>query len=394
MATVLSRRALNRATLARQFLLERVDLPIIEMITRLGGLQAQTPHTWYVALQNRLRSPDPHEVGRLLTEGALVRMSLMRSTLHLVTPQEARWLRGTTGEVMARDLEHSTHGKATAGLDRSAVLDMARKILADHPLTPKQLGEHLAERWPDVPGPHLSYLVRCLLPVVQVPPRGVWGASGAPALAPADTWTGLPMDAVPDRERLVLRYLAAYGPASVQDVQAWSGLTRLKPVVEGLRDRLVSFHREEDENTAKARRATNPVELFDLPHAPRPGSDLYPDLHVDTPAPARFLYDFDNVLRAHADRTRVISDEGRRRIAVRNGMPPSTVLLDGSVAATWKVNRARPTRSSAHARSLEVSPFRPLTGSETEEVVEEGRRLLDFLSPGQSGREVRIHDPA
>lgn len=393
MATVLSRRALNRATLARQFLLERVDLPTVEVVTRLGGLQAQTPHTWYVALQNRLRSPDPHEVGRLLTEGALVRMSLMRSTLHLVTPQEARWLRGTTAEVMSRDLEHSTHGKATAGMDRSAVLDMARKILAEHPLTPKQLGEHLTEHWPDVPGPHLSYVVRCLLPVVQVPPRGVWGASGAPALAPADTWTGLPMDAEPDRERLVLRYLAAYGPASVQDVQAWSGLTRLRSVVESLRDRLVSFHSEEDENTAKARRATKPVELFDLPHAPRPGSELHPDLHPDTPAPARFLYDFDNILRAHADRTRVISAEARRRIAVRNGMPPSTVLLDGSVAATWKVNRDRPARLPSHARSLDVFPFRPLKSAETEEIMDEGRRLLAFLSPDQNGQEVRIHDP-
>ena len=394
MATVLSRRALNRATLARQFLLERVDLPITELVTRLGGLQAQTTHTWYVALQNRLRSPDPHEMGRLLTEGALVRMSLMRSTLHLVTPQEARWLRGTTGEVMARDLENGSHGKATAGMDRSAVLDMARKVLEEEPITPKRLGERLAEHWPGVPGPHLSYVVRCLLPVVQVPPRGVWGASGPPALAPADTWTGLPMDAEPDRERLVLRYLAAYGPASVRDIQAWSGSTRLKPVVEDLRDRLVSFHAEQDEKPEGGRRPARPVELFDLPHAPRPGSDLYPDLHADTPAPVRFLYDFDNILRAYADRTRVISDEARRRIAVRNGMPPSTVLLDGSVAATWRVDHTRPTRSSRHIRSLEVSPFRPLTGSEAEEVVEEGRRLLDFLSPGQGGREVRIHDPA
>lgn len=170
-------------------------------------------------------------------------------------------------------------------------------------------------------------------------------------------------------------------------------MTRLKPVVEGLRDRLVSFHAEEDERSDGGRRPTRPVELFDLPHAPRPGSDLHPDLHADTPAPVRFLYDFDNILRAHADRTRVISDEGRRRLSVRNGMPPAAVLLDGSVAATWKVNRTRPNRSSTHTRSLDVSPFRPLTGSETEEVVEEGRRLLDFLAPGQSGREIRIHDP-
>ncbi|MBR8740919.1 winged helix DNA-binding domain-containing protein [Nocardiopsis sp. MG754419] len=367
MSTVLSRRALNRATLARQHLLARVDLPAVDLVTRLGGLQAQTTHSWYVAFQSRLREPDPEAVGRTLTDGGLVRMSLMRSTLHLVTPEDARWLRGTTREVMARDLAHSTHGRATAGLDLDAVVDLGRAILEERPLGPKDLGARLAERWPEVPGTHLAYVVRCLLPVVQIPPRGVWGAVGSPVLAPADTWTGLPMDAAPDHERLVLRHLAAFGPASVRDVQAWSGLTRLAPVVSGLRDRLVTFRDEAG------------AELFDLPDAPRPGPDV--------PAPVRFLYDFDNVLRAHADRTRMISPDSLRRVTARNGMPPATVLVDGSVAASWKVDRDR------RARTLDVFPFRPLDGSETEEIIEEGRRLLAFLSPIQEGHEIRLHDP-
>ncbi|MFE0268016.1 winged helix DNA-binding domain-containing protein [Nocardiopsis alba] len=366
MVAVLDRRALNRATLARQFLLERVDRPATDLVSHLAGLQAQTTHSWYVAFQNRLIRPDPEEVGRLLTDGALVRMSLMRSTLHLVTPEDARALRSVTREVMARDLRNSRHGRATVGVDHAAVVARGRELLEERPLTARELGERLGEDWPDVPGEHLAYVVRCLLPVVQTPPRGVWGASGRPLLAPADRWTGLDMEVEPDRKGLVLRHLAAFGPASVRDVQAWSGLTRLKAVVEGMRDRLVSFHDERG------------VELFDLPEAPRPGPDV--------PAPPRFLYDFDNLLRAHADRSRVISDEGLRRIAVRNGMPPATVLVDGAVAATWRVLRGT-------APVVEVAPFAPLPSGEAERVAEEGLALLAFLRPDRDDGRIEFVTP-
>lgn len=364
MAAALSRRELNRATLERQFLLRRVDRSAAEVLARLVGLQAQTAHTWYVGFQSRMEEPDPHAVGRLLTDGSLVRMSLMRSTLHLVSAEDAAWLRPTTQEVMDRDLAHSAHGKATAGMDLDAVVALGRELLEQRPLTPNELGERIGQRWEGVLGTHLAYVVRCLLPVVQVPPRGVWGASGRPALAPADTWTGIPLAPGPDRETLVLRYLAAFGPASVRDVQAWSGLTRLKEVVEGLRERLVSFRDEAG------------GELFDLPEAPRPSADV--------PAPARFLYDFDNLLRSHADRSRVISAENLKRISSRNGMPPATVLVDGEVAAAWKVDRSRRTPS------LDITPFRPFNNSESEGVTGEGIRLLSFLSPGQEVGEVRF----
>ncbi|MGW5874970.1 winged helix DNA-binding domain-containing protein [Nocardiopsis terrae] len=368
MSATLGRRALNRATLDRQLLLSRVDWSAADVVGHLAGLQAQTTHSWYVGLQSRMEDPDPHGVGRLLTDGTLVRMPLMRSTLHLVSAEDARWLRPTTQEVVERDLAHSTHGRATAGVDREALVALGRELLEERPLTTRELGERLGERWEGVPGNHLSYMVRCLLPVVQVPPRGVWGASGPAALAPADTWTGRPMAPGPDREALVLRYLAAFGPASVRDAQAWSGLTRLRGVLEGLRERLVSFRDEEG------------TELFDLPDAPRPAPD--------TPAPVRFLYDFDNLLRGHADRSRVISAENLRRISARNGMPPATVLVDGEVGAAWRVDRSR------RAPSLDVTPFRPLNNLETEEITAEGIRLLAFLSPGQKGGEVRFTDPA
>jgi hypothetical protein len=190
-------------------------------------------------------------------------------------------------------------------------------------------------------------------------------------LAPADTWTGLPLSSCPDREALVLRYLAAFGPASVRDVQAWSGMTRLKGVVDGLRERLVSFRDEQR------------VELFDLPDAPRPSEDVS--------APVRFLYDFDNLLRGHADRSRVVSAVNLRRVTARNGMPPATVLVDGEVSAAWKAERSHRTIS------LEITPFRRFDSSETEEVNTEGIRLLSFLSseasPGHEVGEVRFAAP-
>ncbi|OOC55994.1 MULTISPECIES: winged helix DNA-binding domain-containing protein [Nocardiopsis] len=366
--TVLSRRALNRATLARQFLLRRVDRPVTEVVDHLVGLQAQTTHTWYVGLQSRIEDLDPHTVGGLLTDGELVRLPLMRSTLHLVTPQDCRRLRSTVQDAIAGDLARSSHGKATAGVDLDAVVDAGRALLEKAPLTPSELGARLAERWTDTPANDLAYVVRCLLPAVQVPPRGVWGASGAPALAPADVWTGLPMDAEPDPDTLVLRYLAAFGPATVRDVQAWSGLTRLRGVVDRLRERLVVLRGEDG------------AELFDLPGAPRPGPDVR--------APVRFLYDFDNLLRGHADRSRVVSAENLRRLTSRNGMPPATVLVDGEVRGAWKVVRER------GRAALEVTPFAPFGSAGREEAESEGLGLLGFLVPDHEGHEVRFARPA
>ncbi|MEV2279056.1 winged helix DNA-binding domain-containing protein, partial [Nocardiopsis sp. NPDC049922] len=322
--------------------------------------------TWYVGLQSRIEGLDPHAVGRLLTDGELVRATLMRSTLHLVTGRDFARLRATVQPAITQDLTHSSHGRTTRDLDLDAVLAAGRALLEERPLTPTDLGARLVERWPDVPGNDLAYVVRCLMPVVQIPPRGVWGASGPPALAPADTWTGLALDTRPDPEALVLRYLAAFGPATVKDVQAWSGLTRLREVVDRLREQLVVLRGEDG------------AELFDLPDAPRPDPD--------TPAPVRYLYDFDNLLRGHADRSRVISADGLRRIASRNGMPPATVLVDGEVRAAWKVVRAR------GSATVEVTPFTRLNPTVTDDVVAEGLRLLRFLAPDRDEHAIRVID--
>ncbi|WP_028649184.1 winged helix DNA-binding domain-containing protein [Nocardiopsis sp. CNT312] len=363
----LSRRAVGRATLARQFLLRRVRRPVAEVVTHLAGLQAQTTHSWYVGLQNRIDGLVPDEAGALLARGELVRGTLMRGTLHLVTPEDFARLRPTVQPVITRNLAHSAHGRATRGLDAKEIADAGRALLREGPLTPGELGARLAERWPGVPGGDLSHVVRGLVPLVQVPPRGVWGASGPPAFAPADTWTGRAVADAPDPDALFLRYLAAFGPATVRDVQAWSGLTRLREVADRLRDRLIALRGEDG------------TELLDLPDAPRPDPDA--------PAPVRFLYDFDNLLRGHADRSRVVSAEDLGRLATRNGMPPATVLVDGTVRASWRAVRTRDTAA------VEVVPFAPLSPAQADEVVAEGLELLGFLEPERGGHEVRFAAP-
>ncbi|MDT0331923.1 winged helix DNA-binding domain-containing protein [Nocardiopsis lambiniae] len=358
--TVLSTRALNRATLDRQLLLARTDRSVEDVVTHLVGLQAQTTHTWYLGLENRIDGLDPHAVGRMLTDGDLVRITLMRGTIHLVTPRDCRILRPTVQPAIDRGFSGSEHGQATRGMDLDAIARAGYELLLARPMTPRELGERLEERWPEVNGDHLAQAVKDRLPLVQIPPRGVWGANGSPAFAPAETWTGSTMDADADPESLVLRYLAAFGPASVKDVQAWSSLTRLKRVFDGLRDRLVEL------------RAEDGTVLFDLPEAPRPGEDVT--------APVRFLYDFDNVLRGHFDRSRVLPDEYRSRLASRNGMPPATVLVDGFVRAAWKVVRGK-----GAVPHMEVTPFAPINGVDRDAVVAEGERTLAFLEPGGHG---------
>ncbi|WP_208113121.1 winged helix DNA-binding domain-containing protein [Actinorugispora endophytica] len=357
--TVLGRRALNRATLDRQLLLRRSGLSVPRALEHLVGLQAQTPHTWYIGLWSRLADYDPHATGRLLTDRGAVRTALMRSTIHMVTAADALRLRPVLGPVIERGL---------TGPDLGALAEAGRALVEERPLTFKELGRALAERWPDGDPAAMTQAVRALVPLAQVPPRGVWGRSGSVAHTSVEAWLGRPVDAAATREELVLRYLAAFGPATVRDAQTWSGLTRLAEVFDGLRPRLAVF-RDEDGR-----------ELFDLPDAPRPDPD--------TPAPARFLYDFDNLLRSHADRRRVMTvDFADQGFEIRNGQPPHAVLVDGVVAATWKAAAARGTAA------LTVRPFRALTTAEKEELHAEGARLLAFLEPGAGTRDVVFETP-
>jgi hypothetical protein len=355
-STVLSQRALNRALLARQLLLERADLTPEAALEHLAGMQAQAPHAPYVGLWTRLADFQPEELSRLIAERRAVRAPLMRTTLHLVSAADCLALRPLVQPVLERGFASSPYARGLAGLDLAELLAASRELLdTPRPQSPStvELGTLLHARWPERAAHDLAHAVRYLTPLVQTPPRGLWRGSGQPRWATVERWLGRPLDATPDVERMTLRYLAAYGPASVKDIQAWCWLTRLGGVVERLRPRLRVYRDEAGR------------ELFDLPDAPMP--------EPDTPAPPRFLPEYDNALLSHADRTRIIADEQRPRVFTKGA-----ALLDGGVCAAWTVKRLRP-RDDA---TLRIEPFRQLTPAERNALADEGAALLTFVAEG------------
>jgi hypothetical protein len=337
-------------------------MPTPALVEHLVGLQAQTPHTWYVGLWNRLVDFGPEQAATPLTERRLVRLALMRSTIHLVTTRDAYALRPLLQPMIERGL-NNTFGRHLVGLDRAEVVAAGKQALDGTPMTFGQLGRALAPRWPDRDQAALAQAVRAWVPLVQVTPRGVWGRSGQAAHACLQTWAGPSTHENASVDDLVLRYLDAFGPASVRDVQTWSGLTRLGEVVDRLRPRLTMFADEHG------------VELFDRPDAPRPDPD--------TPAPARFLYDFDNLLLSHADRSRVITEAYRTLEPDPHGPMPRLILLDGFTAGLWTVDTAK------GSAVLSVFPFGKLSTSDKHAVTVEGSALLEFLAPRAGSREVR-----
>ncbi|MFG1911774.1 winged helix DNA-binding domain-containing protein [Kribbella sp. NPDC048928] len=363
MTHVLGRRALNRATLDRQLLLRRSELPVVDAVRRLAGLQAQTPHTWYVGLWSRLTDFNPGQAAELLVDRSLIRIALMRSTIHLVTPEDARALRPLIQPVLDRDLYRNfTHGKPIQGIDMAQLVADGIELLAPKPLPNKELGALLAERWPGRPPASLVYAIRNQVPLVQVPPRAVWGRSGPIAHTTADAWlganVGASVPATASLEWMIRRYLAAFGPASVKDMQVWSGLTKLREVVEPMS--LQVFLDEHGQT------------LYDLPDTTHPDPE--------SPAPPRFLYDFDNLLLSYADRTRVITDDHARHRTQRT--VPQILLVDGFTAGDWTVGR------DADEATLTIRTYQSLTDPGA--VVKEAEALLAFLHPDAGTRKVLL----
>lgn len=348
---VLSVRALNRATLARQLLLERSAMSPLAAVEHLVGLQAQIPLNPYSALWSRLADFDPHDLGQLLVDRKVVRIVVMRGTIHLVTADDCVLLRPLAQPVLDQELErHSEHAPLLRGVDLEPMLAYVRPLLTEKPRTGGELRTLIAERFPDAPAAAFAYACRNKLALVQVPPRGVWGKSGQVASTTAESWLGRPLAKRPSIDDVVLRYFAAFGPATVADVATWSRLTGLREVVERLRSKLRPFTDERGR------------ELFDIPDAPRPESD--------TPAPPRFLPEYDNVLLSHADRTRFAPDADRKRLAAGDGPVQGTVLFDGFVAGTWSRKRG-----ALMIQHLDL-PRRAVKAVEAE-----GLRFLTFLEP-------------
>ncbi|MFI9759847.1 winged helix DNA-binding domain-containing protein [Streptomyces sp. NPDC051963] len=345
-APVLGIRALNRATLDRQLLLRRSPLSAQAAVEHLVGLQAQEVKPPYHALAARLDGFTPEELSGLLERREAVRIVTMRSTIHLHTADDSLTLRPLVQPARDREINYFRKGLVGVDLDRLAVL--ARELVEDTPRTMKQLREALHVEWPDADPQSLAIAARCALPLVQVTPRGMWGRSAQVSLTTAEHWLGRPAEPAASADAAVLRYLGAFGPASVKDMQTWSGLTRMRPVFERLRPRLLTFRDE------------NGVELFDLPDAPRPDPD--------TPAPPRFLPEFDNLLLSHADRTRVMPPATRGRTWQANTFY-CPLLVDGFLAGVWRILDG----------ALVIEPFAELTEAEREEVTQEGARMLQVL---------------
>jgi len=358
---VLSRRALNRALLERQFLLRRWKLSAEEAIERLVGLQAQVPDAPYHAPSSRLEGFRPEDLSELISARRAVRGTLQRATIHLATARDFLAFRPVLDAFLARSFAGSPFARNLTGIDPAQLLAAGGRLRHPGPRGPAQLGAILGERWPERDKISLAYAVSYLEPLVQVPPRGLWGASGQATWTTAGAWLGRPIatDTAPDE--MVLRYLSAFGPSTSSDIQAWSGLTGLKTVIERLRPQLRGFRDE------KGR------ELLDLPGAPLPDPE--------TPAPPRLLPEFDNLILAHADRSRVVADEHRGVVGT------SFFLVDGFVEGTWKVVRSR-----AKA-TLQLNPFRPLTKVESTALIGEAARLLDFSLPEIESRSVELGSP-
>lgn len=360
---VLDRRALNRALLARQLLLERSELSPLAAIEHLVGMQAQLPTPPYFGLWTRLEHFDPHELSQLYLDREVVRIALMRSTVHLVSARDCLALRPALAQAVGRGLTPgSPYGKALAGVDLAELAVLGRALVEANPLTGNEVAIALQKRWPRLDLRALAFAVRATVPLVQVPPRGLWGGVGPSRTTSAEAWLGRPMTE-PDVAQLVRRYLAAYGPATVRDAQAWSGLTGLKSVFKNLADDLVTF-RDESE-----------AELFDLPDAPRPASD--------SAVPIRFLPDFDQILLAHADRSRMFPPEHRMLIFTNNGIIRASVLIDGFARALWDIKQDKESATLV-VTALPQIDGQVVTRQHRMEIQREGKRLLAFAVPGKS----------
>jgi hypothetical protein len=359
----ISRRGLNRALLDRQYLLARRPVSAYDTVEHLAGMQAQLPLDPYVGLWSRVEGFETGELSKLMLDRQVVRASLMRGTIHLVSARDCLFLRPQLQIVMQR-IFNTAFGRPLKHLDLEPMLATGVQLMDKEPRTRTELRRLLGERWPDVDANNLAYAVSYLVPTVQITPRGVWGQTLQPTLATVEGWLGRPLDTDPSPDELVLRYLTAFGPATVRDVQAWCGLTKLREVVNRLLPKLRVFRSEDG------------AELYDLPEAPRPDAE--------TTAPVRFLPVYDNALLGHADRSRIL-DAGSGLGTLFSGPDANYggLLVDGFHTGVWRIDGTR----------LDIQTTRKLSKPERDEVVGEGLRLLEFTEPGAGPYDVAFVQP-
>ncbi|MCE9595394.1 MAG: winged helix DNA-binding domain-containing protein [Planctomycetes bacterium] len=360
---VLTLRALNRATLARQMLLARERIGVVAAVERLAGMQAQVAKPPFIGLWTRVEGFERGALARTLADRKVVRATLMRGTLHLASARDYLTLRGALQPGLTAGMRSILRQRADE-LDVPALLRAATAFFDDEPRTFDELRDELLRRNPKIDERAAAYAVRTHLPLVQVATDDPWSFPASADFATARKWLGKSPAVDADPAPLIRRYLAAFGPASVADAQAWSGLAGLREAFERLRDELVVFRDERKR------------ELFDLSDAPRPDED--------TPAPPRFLPEFDNLVLAHDDRARVLDAAHRSLVVTKNLRVLATFLVDGRVAGTWEVERKK------MAATLVLAPFSKLAKSEREALSLEGERLLEFTDPDATSRAIRF----
>lgn len=361
---ILTVQELNRATLARQLLLERADLSALDAMKQLAGLQAQLSNPPYIGLWSRLRGFQRKDLIHLLEQRQVIRTSMMRRTLHLTTAEDYMHFRPALQALHTRHLNAYLEKNPGVGATKDYLEASLRAYLQEKPRTNVELRRKIAELLPDMDKPEtLLYIIRIFLPLIQTFPGGVWGVGGSPAYTEATQWLKRSF-ASPEAglRTLILSYLAAFGPASIKDIQSWSGLSRLQPAIDALRTELLTLRDEQGR------------ELFDIPGSPLP--------EAEKPAPVRFIPDFDNLLLAHENRQRIIADAYRPLVFPGNSMVLPTFLVDGFVRGAWRIER-----TPALARLL-IQPFEPLTNEAMAALRTEGEHLLQWSAEKTTSYEI------
>jgi hypothetical protein len=357
---VLDRRTLNRSLLARQLLLERVDLPPVDAVEHLVGMQAQVPLDPYVGLWSRLLAFDPVALGEAMLERRLVRMTLMRATLHLVSAGDGLAMRPVLQAAIERAYASSPFAAQLSDLELGPVISRGIELVEHEPLSISQLAAALSEDWPHHDANSLAYMLRYLVPVVQVTPRGVWGKALQPKITTLDGWLGRPSASALSVDELVIRYLRAFGPASTADIRAWSWLGGVRAIVDRLRSNLCVYRDEHGR------------ELYDV----RDG--MFCDRAA--PAPVRFLPQYDNLFLAHADRARIMDGVRWDSSFLHHG----TVFVDGFLSGAWKLSGQK------REATLVVELRTRMTRTERQHVRREAERLLLFRTPDARARRLEV----
>lgn len=361
--TVLSNLRLNRALLARQWLLRRRRASVRDAVHAVAGLQSQEPRDPYVALWSRVSGFDPQRLREAAQARRIVRGSYLRCTIHTASADDFAAFRLLLQPVIDREV--ANRRELMGGFDPARLEAAARELMAAGPLTAQQLGERLLPRFPKAKKAGLAHWIRARIALAMVPTGDRWGYSRPPRFVPAGQWLDRPLDADTPLAALLLRGLSAIGPANAADLRTWSGLPGIGPVLESLRPQLRCFRDEAGR------------ELFDLPDAPRP--------RADTPAPVRFLPEFDNALLSHADRTRIVPPAHAARFAMAaNGRRERAVLVDGFVRAVWTNASVR------DAAAIEVRPLEKLSKPLQQETCVEAEALLRMLEPDAATHAVRL----